>query len=252
MSKPVRIIITIIASIVFIVSGSQLALHYYQHYSVDSAYDEIRKEVSVVEVYTPETPAEEPFSTISINFDYLRNINTDIIAWLYIPGTPVSYPILQCNDNHTYLNRTFDRKSNILGSIFQDYRNDSDYADRNTIIYGHNTSGDSMFGSLKKYKQQDYAEQHTEIHILKDDRVIVYEIFAVFEVLATSNTYTIVFGTDESYTKYIDEMSSRSIVAVGNPPDSDNIITLSTCTGGDKAMRLVLQAKQIAVHSFSS
>jgi len=253
MSNRTRIILTIIASIVFVISGSRLAWDYYQTYTANASYEEIRKEavVDVVDL-EPETPDEDPVTTISIDFASLKDINTDIIAWLYIPGTPVSFPILHGTDNQTYLNRTFDKKSNVLGSIFQDYRNKPDYTDRNTIIYGHNTSSDAMFGSLKKYKQQDYAEQHIEVHIIRPDDVLVYEIFTVYEVLATSNTYTIGFGSDEAYSKYIEEMFKKSVVSVGTPPASEHIITLSTCTGGNRDMRLVLQARFIASYPLSS
>jgi len=235
----------IVAAVVFIVSGSRLVWHYYQMYAGESSYEEIRQEV-IIEV--PEEAATPAFSTLSINFDVLNNINKDIIAWLYLPGTPVSYPILYGKDNQAYLRTTYDKKYNVLGSIFEDYRNDPDFQDKHTVIYGHNTSNDSMFGSLKKYKDQDYASAHKEIHILRKDETLVYEIFSVYETLATSDTYVIGFSSEESYADYLKAMASKSVVRLGEPPESGQIITLSTCTGGDKTMRLVLQAKFIESH----
>ena len=241
MSKPVRLAITAVAVVLLIFSASKIGWHYYQLYTGARAYEDIRIE-TVTEIEDAEEVVEK-FSTISIDFDALYNINPDIIAWLYIPYTPVSYPVLRGTTNQTYLRTTYDKKSNILGSIFQDYRNDADFNDPNTVIYGHNTSNDSMFGSLKKYKQQDYASLHPEVQIIRKDDVLVYEVFTVYETLATSDTYTIRFTSDESYAGYIDNMASQSVVAVGSPPGSEHIITLSTCTGGNKTMRLVLQAR---------
>ena len=243
MSKTVRKVIIIVAAIVFIVSGSKLGWHYYQLYVGGSAYDDIRNEV-VVEV----PPEVEKFHTLAINFDMLSDINPDIVAWLYIPGTPVSYPILCGQDNQTYLTRTYDKKYNILGSIFMDYRSDPEFQDVNTIVYGHNTSSDAMFGSLKKYKEQGYAQEHTEVHIIKKDEVRVYQVFSAYETLATSDTYIIDFSSDESFANYLEEMTSNSVVYLGGSPKSGQILTLSTCTGGNKAMRLVLQAKFIHSH----
>jgi len=248
MLKKWRPFIIIISAIVFVVSAGQIAWHYYQLYAGDRAYEDIRDETVAEE---PAAPAEDKFSTIGVNFDLLEGINPDIIGWLYIPNTHVSYPILHGESNQTYLRTTYDKKSNILGSIFEDYRNDMDFKDLNTIIYGHNTSTDSMFGSLKKYKAQDYAEQHPNVQIIRKNDVQVYEIFTVYETLATSDTYTIKFASDESYASYLDAMTSKSLVSIGSPPaNGEPIITLSTCTGGAKTMRLVLQARLIETHTY--
>ena len=177
MSKTLRRLIIIVAAIVFIVSAAQIGWHYYQLYIAARAYDDIRVEAVVEE---EEPPEEDTFSTIGIDFAALHAINTDIIAWLYIPDTPVSYPILYGETNQTYLRTTYERKSNILGSIFMDYRNNKEFQDWNTVIYGHNTSNDSMFGSLKKYKNQEYADSHPYVQVIRENDVLVYEIFSVY------------------------------------------------------------------------
>jgi sortase B len=249
MAKKLRLLIIIAAAVVLVVSAGKIAWYYYQLYVADKSYANIIDAA----VEEEDVSAVDEFSTLSLDFDALYAINPDIVAWLYIPDTPVSYPILCGRDNQTYLQRTFDRKPNILGSIFQDYRNDKEFQDWNTVIYGHNTKSDKMFGSLKKYKNQEYADDHLIVHIIRKDDVRVYEIFTVYETLATSNTYTIKFGSDESYLDYVKEMASKTIVSAGSQPENgEYIITLSTCTGGQKIMRLVLQAKLIEVHNLDA
>ena len=249
MPKKLRIVIMIISAIVFVGSAGQIFWHYYQLYTAEKAHEVILEEVVTEEEPIEVEEEEDPFSTISIDFEALYAINSDVNSWLYIPGTPVSYPIMYGNDNHKYLTTTFDKKSNILGSIFMDYRNNPEFQDFNTIIYGHNTKNDSMFGSLKKYKDQAYADEHPYVHIITENEVRLYEIFSVYETPATSNTYTIWFGSGYSYVNYLAEMASKSVVAIGSPPeDIEYIITLSTCTGGAKVMRLVLQAKPLKIY----
>ena len=253
MPKKLRLFIMILAAIVFVVSASQIIWHYYQLYAAGKAHDSILEEVVTEEEPVEVEEEEDPFSTVSIDFDALRAINTDIIAWIHIPDTPVSYPVLCGENNQFYLNITFDKKTNILGSIFQDYRNSKEFKDLNTIIYGHNTKNDSMFGSLKKYKDQEYADAHPFVHIITDDAVRLYEIFSVYETPATSDTYTIWFGSGFSYAKYLNEMASKSVVRIGSPPDEgEQIITLSTCTGGERVMRLVLQAKLVKIYQLKT
>ena len=58
----------------------------------------------------------------SINWKKLKRMNKDIVAWIKVPGTKVSYPIVQGKDNSTYLHRTFHKKYNPSGCIFLDYK----------------------------------------------------------------------------------------------------------------------------------
>ncbi len=52
-----------------------------------------------------------------IDFDGLRAINKDIVAWIRIPGIGVDYPVVQGMDNEHYLHYTFDGKANKAGSM---------------------------------------------------------------------------------------------------------------------------------------
>ena len=243
MPKFLRKIIIVIAALTFIGSASYLAWMYYQTHAGDAAYEKIINEVVSADESADlnNLPEEWPV----IDFEALLAINRDIIAWIYIPDTPISYPVLRGETNQTYIRATYERKYNILGSIFQDCRNDAEFNDHNTIIYGHNTRSGSMFGSLKKHKDQAYAQEHKDIYILRKNETLIYEVFAVYETSATSDTYTINFSSKESYTKYLENMSKRTVTRVGDPPASERIITLSTCTGGDQSLRLVIQAKLV-------
>ena len=60
-------------------------------------------------------------------------------------GMSVIYSI---DDNDYYLSHAFNKSNNIAGWIFADYRDDFKTFNNNTIIYGHNTLSNSMFGQL--------------------------------------------------------------------------------------------------------
>lgn len=34
-------------------------------------------------------------------------INSDVVGWIYVPGTKVNYPIMHSGDDETYLTRDF-------------------------------------------------------------------------------------------------------------------------------------------------
>ena len=252
MPEKIRKILMAIALVVFCVSAVNFGWHHYQEFVSSRALDNIRQEVILPPVINEPSGEEEDvyedvFSTLSIDFDRLFSINRDIVGWIYIPGGFVSYPLLQAADNHRYLNLTFDNRQNSLGSIFLDFRNAPDFEDLNTIIYGHDTRNDMMFGSLKRYLDQAYADEHRYIHIIREHDVRVYEVFAVFETPATSHVYTKNFYSEELFAEYLQEMLAKSVITTNNPPTTESIITLSTCTPTGRDIRLVVQAKLIDV-----
>ena len=94
-----------------------------------------------------------------VDFDELKKQNSDIYAWINIPGTSVDYPVLRCeDDNSYYLNHTVDKKKSIYGSIYTENYNGADFADFNTVVYGHNMKNGTMFGTLKKYRDKTFFE----------------------------------------------------------------------------------------------
>ena len=92
----------------------------------------------------------------SINWKKLKRMNKDIVAWIKVPGTKVSYPIVQGKDNSTYLHRTFHKKYNPSGCIFLDYKCKKDFMSDNNVIYGHHMRDGSMFATFVKYKNRSF------------------------------------------------------------------------------------------------
>lgn len=119
---------------------------------------------------------EEPEENLpEIDFEGLRAINKDIVAWIQIPGIGVDYPVVQGKDNEHYLHYTFDGKENKAGSIFLDYRNRADFTDSKMILYGHNMKDGSMFSNLKKYQNTAFRKEEGRVLIYLPDQVLVCE-----------------------------------------------------------------------------
>jgi len=45
---------------------------------------------------------------LSKRFADLSKINNEVVAYVYAPGTKLDEPVVQTNDNETYLNKTFE------------------------------------------------------------------------------------------------------------------------------------------------
>lgn len=197
-----------------------------------------------------EEPEEKPVyidpyagALAAMDFTALREVNSDVLGWILIPGTVISYPLLQGDDNSYYLNHTWKKWTNVVGSIFLECQNSPGLSDFNTVVYGHRMNNGSMFASLKYYKQQSYWAQHPKVYITDDNGAHCYEIFAAYEISTAGDTYKLSFPTDQSKQAYIDYCLEKSVIDTGlTPTVYDKILTLSTCTGNGHATRWVVQA----------
>lgn len=193
-----------------------------------------------------EKKKKDSFKAPKVDFDELKDINSDIIGWIKVQGTVINYPIVQGEDNTYYLKKTFEKKSNYSGAIFMDYLNAPDFSSDNTVLYGHNLKTGEMFGGLQKYEKKDYLKDHKYIWIVTPKYNKKYEIFASYKTDEKSEVYTLEFNSFEDMDGYFrlakenSYFSSDSILI-----QDDQILTLSTCVTGDEEGRRVVQAKLI-------
>ena len=159
------------------------------YYSGGAEYDKI-KEIAI--------KTNEQGEGFSVDFDALRAENPDTVAWIrFDEPSIISYPVVKSSDNKEYLTKTFSANDNKLGAIFMDMRCDSDFADRNTMIYGHNLKiGGEMFSQLKEYESEDFCKAHPEFYIYTPDgKVRMYKVFAASVVKDTSDAYNLTYNS---------------------------------------------------------
>ena len=197
-----------------------------------------------------ETPEEVPVwqdpyaqALKDMDFSALRQQNPDVLGWILIPGTRVSYPVVQGTDNSYYLDHTWRGGKNSVGAIFMECRNSSDLSDFNTIIYGHRMNNRSMFGTLSQYKSRSYWQAHPYVYLTDDSGTHRYEIFAAGEVSVDSDVYRLGLRSSSGRQSFLDSCLSLSALNTGVTPHVyDKVLTLSTCTGNGHATRWVVQA----------
>lgn len=173
----------------------------------------------------------------------LREVNSQVVGWIAIPETELSYPMVQAEDNDYYLNRTWKMERSSLGAIFLECQVRPDFSDFNTIIYGHRMRNGSMFGSLKHYDDISYWEEHPSIYIVDDSGVHRYDIFAAYEPDVTALTFGLGISRADTKQRFIQLALEASVIDTGvTPTTQDQILTLSTCTGRGYSTRWVVQA----------
>lgn len=177
-----------------------------------------------------------------INLEALQKVNSDVQGWIAIPGTKLSYPIVQGKDNAYYLKRNWKKEDSISGSIFLESTNSSDFSDFHTLIYGHRMRDGSMFGVLKNYQNPDFWREHPRIYLVFGDGICSYDIFAAYETGVESMVYRLDLeekGMEKEFFQFCRESSVFD--ADVTPEPGAGILTLSTCTGWGHATRWVVQ-----------
>ncbi len=194
---------------------------------------------------------------ITVDFDALKEINEDVVAWIYIPDTEINYPVVQGEDNEYYLNHTFEGTENSSGAIFMDAACSEDFTLENTILYGHNMRNGAMFGTLKRIYDVDYNDdadysEHPVVWILTPDAVMEYEIFAGRELSVIEeeerieeekSAYMISFSQEEKFAEWKEtQKNASSFETDTKTPVKKPVITLSTCTSRSEDGRFIVQA----------
>ena len=197
------------------------------------------------EVAGPNAQLKPP---IEVDFDKLKSVNEDVVGWIYVDALPdISYPIVKGKDNQTYLHQTYEKNYNFAGTIFVDYENSGDFSDCNTLVYGHNMKNGSMFGHLKKFRENDKLyKQDKYFWILTPERNYRYEIITAYTTGVNSDTYTLFKGPGEEFEKYLETIKGYSEIQTDDTDLTikDRIVTLSTCTGNEST-RFVVQGKRV-------
>lgn len=148
-------------------------------------------------------------------------------AWLYVPDTNMNYPIMQGEDNLEYINKDYNGKYSLAGSVFLDFKNKKDFTDSYNILYAHHMDKGYMFGALDKYEDKAYLTTHKVGYVLTKERV--YKIDFI--------KYEVTEATDETIFSLDTKNESRGYT------EEDRLIALTTCKTPNTLYRCVLLGK---------
>lgn len=219
-------------------SGWNLYQELHEYHVSETTYTELLPKVVVKDEETQET---------GYDWDSLREMNGDVAGWIKMDDSTIDYPFVKGQDNEYYLHHLFNGEYNNSGCVFIDVNNNSDFSDKNTVLYAHNMRNGTMFADIEKFKDASYYESHKVIHIYTpSNNYLVYPVAGMLSN-GQDDYVRVSFSDDNDFLTYVSRFVSNSTFTSENTIEAgDQMVMLSTCNYDTYDGRFVLIGKLVA------
>lgn len=187
------------------------------------------------------------YPLINVDFTNLLNKNSDTVAWIQIKGTKINYPVVQTTNNDFYLNHDYYKNYNDAGWVYMDYRNNSNFENKNTIIYAHSRVDGSMFHTLRNTLDEKWFNNKNNriIKVSTPDYNASYLIFSSYKIKSESYYLSTDFNDDNEFEQWLNNIKKRSKFDFDTEVyKEDSILTLSSCYTAN-GIRMAVHARLI-------
>lgn len=171
----------------------------------------------------------------SIDFDALKQVNDDVVGWIYIPGTNISYVVAQGATNDTYLRTLISGEYNANGTVFMDVDDAAPgMIDQQTTLYGHHMNDGSMFTQVYESLDQAKFDSIDKVYYITPETT--YELKPLF-TMRVDDDYMAArqanFEGDAGLPQYLSDSlkhaEARSKNAEMELREATHVLTLVTC-----------------------
>lgn len=257
--KWIRLVLLVCFVGVFVFAGVKLGLYYFGSKQAVEEYEElVNIKENIVQQQQSEKndvveEPEEEESGILPEYRPIYEMNKDMVGWLKIPGTRIDYPVMQTVDNPDYyLKRSFYKRPSDWGAIYAREVCDINKPSDNVVLYGHAMNDESMFGSLYRYRQKAFWQEHQTLFFDTLMEHHEYQIWAVFKTTANQDEgfpyhrYN-EFADEEDFLAFVSTVKELSFFDTGITPEyGEKLLTLSTCEYTQENGRLVVCAVRVS------
>ena len=224
-----------------VVAGAYSAYALWDNSQVYAAADNVQAELLQ---FKPKAGADNGAS-----FEELLGINPDVCAWVTLDNTAIDYPVVQGEDNFTYVNTDVYGDFSLAGSIFLDVNCDKNFTDPYSLLYGHHMEESKMFGDLDLYKDAEFFAENTTGELILPDRTYDLQTFACLLVPSSESAifqpqrwdsdlqglYT--FAQENAL-----NLNTETLAAMKAAGDDAQVLALSTCSTEFTDARTILLA----------
>ena len=195
-------------------------------------------------------------ATIQLKYAKLYGENQDFVGYLSAEGVGLNLPVVQTDNDETYLNKNFYGSTTKYGCPFVTHLNNISYnhLDMNTVIFGHHMNNGTIFGALDKYKTlagYKTAPVITFNTLYQDYQWKVIAAFITNGYPKDDNNYIFPYyftnlSSTSKMSAYLSELAQRSLYDTGvDVLPTDKLLTLSTCSHEFEDARFVVVARLV-------
>lgn len=191
----------------------------------------------------------DDYNGMKIDFERLKEQNSDIYAWITVPGTEIDYPVLQKSDtedpyDNYYLDHQADLSEGFPGVIYSQPVNHRDFTDAVTVLYGHNLKSGEMFSSLHFFEDKGFFDQNSLIIIYTPEKTFTYEIYAAIDFSDALLPYEYDFTKSTEVQRHLVDVRNceGNFREETKLSEGARILVLSTCYSDKADRRLLVEA----------
>ncbi len=218
------ILLIIVGSVLFLVAGGILLFSQWRYYQQDKVNSELAAYVSVSDDGVPQ-----------VDWEGLQAINDEVVAWVYIPGTVINYPVYQHSDNSYYLDYNAYGEYSVGGQIFLDYQNTAPgMVDTQSIIYGHHLQNGAMFKQISDMDDQDTFDSVTTVWYVTQEATYELEPLLLYYTEPTNvNVRSFSFDSENEFHEYLLELLANAETYTADAESiiesTSRVLSLATC-----------------------
>ena len=241
--KAANFLVSAVVMVLLLTGGVYSVYALWDNQQVYAAVDDVQSEL--LKLKPQVTEEDEDGAT----FEELLAINPDICAWLTLDNTEIDYPIVQGENNLSYINTDVYGNFALAGSIFLDSGCDNTFHDHYSLLYGHHMADSKMFGDLDLYKEKDFFDENTTGMLILPDRAYTLDIFACLVVSASEDAIFAPQQWQSDTDGLLDFVRENALYIhqdtmdlIGTSEDYEQILGMSTCSSEYTDARTILLA----------
>lgn len=241
-------VFSLVMAVILLVAGFYAGFALWDNERIYTAAENVQAELLSFKPLLEE--ADEETGWQGPSFEELLAINPDVVAWVTMDGTAIDYPILQGEDNLSYINTDVFGNFALAGSIFLDSRSDAAYTEPYWLVYGHDMEKSLMFGDLALYKDEAFFAENRTGTLILPSKAYSLTTFACILIEASDD---LVFEPDKGarelaelleYARenavHMDEDVINALAERCQGEDLPKIIALTTCSSEFTNARTVI------------
>lgn len=235
-----------IALFVFLAALAGVGYIVYTYWSGQNAYDELTEHVDVGDDGNYLT-----LGSFDVDWEALRAINPDVVGWVYLPDSPINYPIVwrEGNENY-YMKHNF--AGNGVGAFGAEYgcpvlsdANSPEWTDQISFVAGHHMMNGTMFAFLEDMQDNAVFNEHRTFYLLTPEGNFRLTAIACDSVRGTSKVTVIPnFETIEEFRQYLTQHVQESLAqpdpALPSVDTIDQAVAFYTCSAPDDRYRIMV------------